>query len=91
MQGELAVDSVPVGSIVEVTWRDSAQHMLEWATVKEAVGFPLATVYSVGYLLLVDDEKIVLASDKDGDDDVKNFTIIPRGCVLMLSALGVAG
>jgi hypothetical protein len=73
--------------MVVAVWRDSTQYMLEWMDPLEAAKLEMATIETVGIMVVLDDEKLVLASDRDGHEQLKNFTVIPRNCLVSVDPL----
>jgi hypothetical protein len=89
------MNPLPSGALglpVLVTWRDSAEYKLEWRSQDALHDMTLATIETVGFLVLVrgagdQQDSIVLASDRDGHGDWKNFTVIPAESIVGLRVL----
>ena len=86
----MALHSIDRGQPVHVVWRDSAQYMLEWMSVENASALELATVETVGILVVLNHELLILALDRDAHGHMKNFTVIPRSCIVSADLMLIA-
>ena len=68
--------------MVEIRWHDSCAAGGGWEHIDNLSTMTLSTCRSVGYLVLKDKQKIVLAqSYAKNDTELMNVIAIPRGCV----------
>ena len=71
--------------IVEVVWDDASGIRHGWTAKAEAVEPYLAL--SVGFLIRMNDEHIVIAQDTDGEGSSNGRSQIPRGMVKKIKIL----
>lgn len=75
---------------VEVEWLDILSDPT-WTARETVLAEEPTRCFTVGYLLHGDERKIVLAHRINSDDDESDYTIIPRGCVVAVRKLTLAG
>ncbi len=83
------INSVPM---VRVTWRDARDTETGWIDIKEIIAAPLATCQEVGWMVVNNDEKVVIMRSwcLDRDDNHGGGAIaIPKGWVTKIEYLQV--
>lgn len=76
-----------VGHIVRMAWKDACGNA-DWQSEQEAIATRLTEAQSVGWVLVVTDELVTLAADRDDDGNVANTTTVPCGWVQSVDRLG---
>ena len=86
---ELDIKKVPM---VRLTWLDARDTESGWLDIKDILNAPLALCQEVGWLVVNNDEKVVVMRswclDK-GDNNGGGSTAIPKGWVRKIEYLGV--
>ena len=86
---ELDIKKVPM---VRLTWLDARDTESGWLDIKDILNAPLALCQEVGWLVVNNDEKVVVMRsfclDK-GDNNGGGSTAIPKGWVKKIEYLGV--
>ena len=86
---ELDIKKVPM---VRLTWTDARDTETGWLDIKDIIKAPLALCQEVGWLVVNNDEKVVVMRsfclDK-GDNNGGGSTAIPKGWVRKIEYLGV--
>jgi hypothetical protein len=86
---ELDIKKVPM---VRLTWLDARDTESGWLDIKDILNAPLALCQEVGWLVINNDEKVVVMRsfclDK-GDNNGGGSTAIPKGWVRKIEYLGV--
>ena len=83
------INSVPM---VLVTWRDARDTETGWIDIKEIIAAPLETCQEVGWMVVNNDEKVVLMRSwcLDRDDNHGGGAIaIPKGWIKKIEYLRV--
>ena len=76
--------------IVEISWHDSCAAGGGWEHIDNLSSMVLSTCRSVGYIVLKDKQKIILAqSYAKNDTELMNVIAIPRGCVESITELSL--
>jgi|TARA_R100001082_G_scaffold38971_1_gene20519 hypothetical protein len=78
--------------MVRVTWRDARDTETGWIDIKEIIAAPLATCQEVGWMVVNNDEKVVIMRSwcLDRDDNHGGGAIaIPKGWVTKIEYLQV--
>ena len=86
----MEIDKVPM---VRVTWLDARDTETGWISIKDIIAAPLAKCQDVGYLVVNNEEKVVVMRSwcVDRDDDHGGGAIaIPQGWVTKIEYLGVS-
>ena len=86
---EININSVPM---VRVTWLDARDTETGWLSVKEIMEAPLAVCQEVGWMVVNNDEKVVIMRSwcmDQGDNHGGGATAIPKGWVKKIEYLGV--
>ena len=86
----MEIDKVPM---VRVTWLDARDTETGWIAIKDIIAAPLATCQEVGYLVVNNEEKVVVMRSwcVDRDDNHGGGAIaIPPGWVTKIEYLGVS-
>jgi len=86
---EMNIDKIPM---VRVTWLDARDMETGWLPIKDIVNAPLAVCQEVGYLVVNNDDKIVIMRSwcVDKEDNHGGGSIaIPRGWVRKIEYLKV--
>ena len=84
------IDDAPM---VHVTWLDARDTETGWIAIKDIIAAPLATCQEVGYLVVNNEEKVVVMRSwcVDRDDNHGGGAIaIPQGWVTKIEYLGVS-
>tara|TARA_R100001244_G_scaffold22764_1_gene23809 strand:+ start:370 stop:642 length:273 start_codon:yes stop_codon:yes gene_type:complete len=83
------ISKVPM---VRVTWRDARDTETGWIDVKDILNAPLALCQEVGWMMVNNDEKVVVMRswclDK-GDNNGGGAIAIPKGWIKKIEYLGV--
>ena len=96
--GAEALDSVkhPVNKVKPVVgaklilWNDISGQERPWLTHEEAISLEPILMKTVGYIIHEDDEKIVVCSTMDTEEEhYGNVNAIPRGVILAMRDIGV--
>ena len=86
---KIDIEKVP---IVRVTWVDARDMESGWLPIKDIMNAPLAICMDVGWLMVNNDEKVVImrswCMDKD-DNEGGGATAIPKGWIRNIEYLGV--
>ena len=92
MQPKMSFDITKV-PMVRVTWLDACDTETGWLPIKDILNAPLAVCQEVGYMVINNNEKIVImrswCTDKD-DNHGGGSIAIPRGWVTKIEYLHVA-
>tara|TARA_R100001143_G_C3314903_1_gene111951 strand:+ start:453 stop:725 length:273 start_codon:yes stop_codon:yes gene_type:complete len=83
------INKVPM---VRVTWLDARDTETGWLDIKEIIGAPLAVCQEVGWMVLNNDEKVIImrSYSKDKDDITGGGAIaIPKGWLKKIEYLKV--
>ena len=86
---EIDINSIPM---VRLSWDDARDTETGWLSLKEMVNEPLAKCQEVGWMLVKNDEKVVVMRSwcKDqGDNHGGGCIAIPRGWVTKIEYLEV--
>ena len=86
---EMNINKVPM---VRVTWLDARDTETGWLDIKEIIGAPLAVCQEVGWMVLNNDEKVIImrSYSKDKDDITGGGAIaIPKGWLKKIEYLKV--
>tara|TARA_R100000544_G_C2185965_1_gene39256 strand:+ start:296 stop:583 length:288 start_codon:yes stop_codon:yes gene_type:complete len=86
---EININSIPM---VRLSWDDARDTETGWLSLKEMVNAPLAKCQEVGWMLVKNDEKVVVMRSwcKDqGDNHGGGCIAIPRGWVTKIEYLEV--
>ena len=86
---EIDINSIPM---VRLSWDDARDTETGWLSLKEMVNAPLAKCQEVGWMLVKNDEKVVVMRSwcKDqGDNHGGGCIAIPRGWVPKIEYLEV--
>jgi len=86
---EIDINSIPM---VRLSWDDARDTETGWLSLKEMVNAPLAKCQEVGWMLVKNDEKVVVMRSwcKDqGDNHGGGCIAIPRGWVTKIEYLEV--
>ncbi len=75
-----------IGDIVLVHWLDSALDDSRWCSRDEAQSLEPASCLSVGWLMALDEDRLVLAASWS-PDEVGEVVAIPRACVIAIYKL----
>ena len=81
--------------MVRVTWMDARDMETGWVAIKDIFKAPLAECQDVGWMVVNDDEKIVimrswaLDEEKEEDQEGRGATAIPKCWVKKIEYLGV--
>jgi len=79
--------------IVLVSWFDAKDGSSGWHSIKDIQAEKLATCYSVGWLVLKNEERIVVMSDysnEENDHDGGRHITIPAGWVKSITYLSTS-
>ena len=96
--GAEALDSVkhPVNKVKQVVgaklilWNDISGQERPWLTHEEAISLEPILMRTVGYIIHEDDEKIVVCSTMNTEEEhYGNLNAIPRGVILAMRDIGV--
>lgn len=63
-----------IGDIVKIKWRDSNLYLTQGHKNDD---YQIATILSIGELIDIDDEKIVIAGDIVNGNEVRRVVVIP--------------
>ena len=89
LEMDIDIKKVPM---VRVTWLDARDTETGWLSAKEIVDAPLARCQEVGWLVVNNDDKVVImrswCMDKD-DNHGGGAIAIPKGWVTKIEYLGV--
>lgn len=67
---------------VEVSWVDSNFGGNGWLPIAVAKDLPLSRCISIGFLVYEDDEKIILTTSHEQDEDAcAGIMVIPKVCI----------
>ena len=92
MQPKMSFDITKV-PMVRVTWLDARDMETGWLPIKDILNAPLAVCQEVGYMVIKNEQKIVVmrswCNDKD-DNHGGGSIAIPRGWVTKIEYLSVA-
>ena len=84
------IDKIPM---VRITWLDAKDMETGWLPVKDIIDAPLAVCQEVGYMVVNNDDKIVIMRswciDKD-DNHGGGAIAIPRGWVTKIEYLEIS-
>ena len=89
----MKIDEVPM---VRVTWTDARDMETGWVSIKEIFKAPLANCQDVGWMVVNNDEKIVimrswaLDEEKEEDQEGGGSTAIPKCWVKKIEYLEVS-
>ena len=73
-----------------ILWNDISGQERPWLTHEEAISLEPILMRTVGYIIHEDDEKIVVCSTMDTEEEhYGNLNAIPRGVILAMRDLGV--
>jgi len=79
--------------MVRVTWLDARDTETGWLDIKEVIAAPLAVCQEVGWMIVNNDDKIVImrSYSKDKEDITGGGAIaIPQGWIKKIEYLGVS-
>ena len=87
----MKIDEVPM---VRVTWTDARDMETGWVAIKDILKAPLARCQDVGWMVVNNDEKIVIMrsfclDDSEEDQEGGGSTAIPKCWVKKIEYLGV--
>ena len=82
------INKVPM---VRITWLDARDMETGWLPIKEIIDAPLAVCQEIGYMVVNNDDKIVIMRSWciDKDDNGGGAIAIPRGWVRKIEYLKV--
>jgi hypothetical protein len=87
------VNKVKPGPVVGaklILWNDISGQERPWLTHEEAISLEPILMKTVGYIIHEDDEKIVVCSTMDTEEEhYGNVNAIPRGVILAMRDIGV--
>lgn len=86
---EININSIPM---VRLSWDDARDTETGWLSLKEMVNAPLAKCQEVGWMLVKNDEKVVVMRSwcvDQGDNHGGGCIAIPRGWVTKIEYLEV--
>ena len=79
----------PVVGAKLILWNDISGQERPWLTHEEAISLEPILMKTVGYIIHEDDEKIVVCSTMDTEEEhYGNVNAIPRGVILAMRDLG---
>ena len=89
----MKIDETPM---VRVTWMDARDMETGWVPIKDILKAPLAECQDVGWMVVNDDEKIVIMrswafEEKEEDQEGGGATAIPKCWVKKIEYLTVGG
>jgi hypothetical protein len=89
----MKIDETPM---VRVTWTDARDMETGWVPIKDILKAPLATCQDVGWMVVNDDDKIVIMrswafEEKEEDQEGGGATAIPKCWVKKIEYLTVGG
>ena len=89
-QGSRAkVEAVVAVAAKIILWTDISGQERPWLTHEEAISLEPILMKTVGYIIHEDDEKIVVCSTMDTEEEhYGNVNAIPRGVILAMRDLG---
>jgi hypothetical protein len=64
-----------IGDLVEIKWRDSNMHITQCNQEDE---FKVAVITSIGQLVKIQDDAVVLAGDILDDGEIRRVIVIPE-------------
>ena len=70
-----------------VTWLDACDAPTEWTNVAKVAATRPVTCRSVGFLLVSDEDRVVLTTSISEDGDAANGIVIPTSCVIEVEYL----
>ena len=85
----LEIDKVPM---VRITWLDARDTETGWLSIKDILEAPLALCQEVGWMVVNNDEKVVIMRSwctDQGDNHGGGATAIPKGWIKKIEYLGV--
>jgi hypothetical protein len=87
----MKIEDVPM---VRITWTDARDMQTGWINVKEILKAPLARCQEVGWMVVNNDEKVVIMrsfclDDSEEDQEGGGSTAIPKRWVKKIEYLGV--
>ena len=87
----MKIEDVPM---VRVTWMDARDMESGWLSEKDILAAPLAKCQDVGWLIVNNDERIVVnrswCHEESGENEGGGVTAIPKCCVIEIEYLEVS-